>query len=85
MEMTLFTGYHKSLRLQIEEAKVTIAQLEAAVESQTGVVPEASKEVSSLEKLEEKQRADYNFMVAKADEQFIEEFVNSAAVRAAQQ
>lgn len=82
MEMTLFSGYHKSLRLRIEEAEREIAALETAVEKQTGVVTEASKEVKSLEKLEEKQLADYKFKANKADEQFIEEYVNGASVRA---
>lgn len=82
MEMTLFTGYHKSLRLRIEEAEKSLKKLELDIEKQTGVVAEASKDVKSLEKLEEKQLEDYNFRVQKSEEQFIEEYVNGASVRA---
>lgn len=82
MEMTVFTNYHKSLRLSIEETQHDIENLDKAVEKQLGVVVEASKDVSSLEKLEEKQLEDYKFKAAKADENFIEEYVNGASVRA---
>jgi len=83
MEMFIFKEHHNTLRLRIEDAKRSIESLETAVERQLGVVTEASKEVKSLEKLEEKQLEDYNFKAAKADEQFIEEYVNGASVRAA--
>ncbi|MBQ5334283.1 MAG: flagellar export protein FliJ [Oscillospiraceae bacterium] len=82
MEMFIFKEHHNTLRLQIEDAKRSIESLEAAVEKQLYVVTEASKEVKSLEKLEEKQLEDYNFKAAKADELFIEEYVNGASVRA---
>lgn len=83
MEMFIFKEHHNTLRLQIEDIKASIVSLDAAVERQLGVVTEASKEVKSLEKLEEKQLEDYKFKTAKADEQFIEEYVNGASVRAA--
>ncbi len=82
MEMACFSAYHESLRIRIRDTEREIADLEAAVEKQTGVVTEASKEVKSLEKLEEKQLEDYKFRANKADEQFIEEYVNGASVRA---
>ncbi|MGN1090746.1 MAG: flagellar export protein FliJ [Huintestinicola sp.] len=82
MEMMVFTNYHKALRLRIEETHKEIEQFDERIERQTGVVVEASKEVNSLEKLEEKQLEDYKFKAAKADERFIEEFVNNNAVRA---
>ncbi len=81
MEMNIFTNYHKSLRMGIEDAQKSIENIEKAVEKQLGVVVEASKEVTSLEKLEEKQLEDYNFKAAKAEESFIEEYVNGSAVR----
>lgn len=83
VEMAMFNCYHESLRMSISDTEREIEQLSMAVEKQTGVVVEASKEVSSLEKLEEKQLEAYRFKVAKADEAFIEEYVNSASVRAA--
>ncbi len=83
MEMFIFKEHHNSLRLGIEDVKKSIEKLDIAIEKQTGVVTEASKDVKSLEKLEEKQLEDYNFKAAKADEAFIEEYVSGAAVRAA--
>ncbi|MCM1523095.1 MAG: flagellar export protein FliJ [Ruminococcus sp.] len=83
MEMFIFKEYHNSLRLSLEETKQEIEKLDVSIEKQTGVVTEASKEVKSLEKLEEKQLEDYRFRLTKADEAFIEEYVNSASVRAA--
>jgi len=82
MEMFIFKEHHNTLRLRIEDAKRSIESLETAVERQLGVVTEASKEVKSLEKLEEKQLEDYNFKAAKADEQFIEEYVIAARTEA---
>lgn len=83
MEMAIFSYYHESLRTSIKETEKAIVRLENAVEKQTGVVVEASKDVKSLEKLEEKQLEAYRFKALKADEAFIEEYVNSAAVREA--
>lgn len=83
MEMFMFKEYHNTLRLSIEDTTREIEKLEASIEKQTGVVTEASKDVKSLEKLEEKQLEDYKFRLTKADEAFIEEYVNSASVRAA--
>ena len=39
------------------------------------------KEVSSLEKLEEKQLEEYKFKVQKAEEQFISEYVMNSTYR----
>lgn len=82
MEMVMFSSFHNTLRLRIEDQEKLIERIEADVERQTGVVTEASKEVKSLEKLKDKQLEDYNFRAAKAEESFIEEYVNGAAVRA---
>ena len=82
MEMVMFSSFHNTLRLRIEDQEKLIKRIEADVERQTGVVTEASKEVKSLEKLKDKQLEDYNFRAAKAEESFIEEYVNGAAVRA---
>lgn len=82
MEMSVFNAYHNTLRLRIEDQQKVIEELERDVERQTGVVTEASKEVTSLEKLKDKQLEDYRFRAAKAEESFIEEYVNGAAVRA---
>ncbi|MBQ7782459.1 MAG: flagellar export protein FliJ [Oscillospiraceae bacterium] len=82
MDMFIFKEHHNTLRLRIEDTDKSIKNIELAIERQTGVVAEASKDVKSLEKLEEKQLEAYNFKAAKAEEAFIEEYVNGAAVRA---
>jgi flagellar FliJ protein len=75
MQITMFKGYHQSLRMQIKDLEESIEEMEKKVQKQLGVVVEASKEVSSLEKLEEKQLEDYKFRAAKAEEQFIADYV----------
>lgn len=84
-DMVLFTNYHNVLRLRIEDTQKEIEGLERKIEQQLIVVTEASKDVKSLEKLEEKQLEDYHFKVQKSEESFIEEYVNAATVRAALQ
>ena len=84
MEMFIFKEHHNTLRLQIEDIKASIVSLDAAVERQLGVVTEASKEVKSLEKLEEKQLEEYKAAATKENEQFIEEFVSGQSIRKAQ-
>ena len=71
----MFKGYHQSLRMQIKELENSIEEMEKKVQRQLGVVIDATKEVSSLEKLEEKQLEEYKFKVQKAEEQFISEYV----------
>ena len=67
--------------MQIKELENSIEDMETKVQKQLGVVVEATKEVSSLEKLEEKQLEDYRFKVAKAEEQFISEYVMNSTYR----
>ncbi len=81
LQVTMFKGYHKSLSEQIRELEESIARMEEKVQDQLNVVIEATKEVSSLEKLEEKQLEEYNFKAAKADEQFIAEYVTNSTYR----
>lgn len=81
MQITMFKGYHQSLRMQIKELENSIEEMEKKVQKQLGVVVDATKEVSSLEKLEEKQFEDYKFKVAKAEEQFIAEYVMNSTYR----
>ena len=83
MQITMFKGYHQSLRMQIKELENSIEDMEKKVQKQLGVVIDATKEVSSLEKLEEKQLEEYKALEQKENEQFIEEFVSGAAVRGA--
>lgn len=81
MQVSVFKGYHQSLSNQIKELEASIANMETKVQKQLSVVIEATKEVSSLEKLEDKQLEEYNFKAAKAEEQFINEYVTNSTYR----
>ena len=81
LQLTTFKGYHQSLSAQIRELEASIEKMEEKVQKQLNVVIEATKEVSSLEKLEEKQLEEYNFKAAKAEEQFIAEYVTNSTYR----
>lgn len=79
VQIAIFKDYLKSLCEQIKELEAAIEEFEQKIQKQLAVVIEATKEVSSLEKLEDKQLEEYNFKVQKADEKFIEEYVNNSA------
>lgn len=81
LQITMFKSYHQSLSQQIKELEASIEKMEEKVQKQLGVVIEATKEVSSLEKLEEKQLEEYNFTVAKQEEQFISEYVMNSTYK----
>ena len=82
-EISVRKRYIVSLQQEIHAHEFSISMKQEEVNKQLGVVVEATKDVRTLEKLEEKQLEDYRFKAAKADEQFIEEYVNGASVRAA--
>lgn len=69
--------------IHLKEQQAVMKQQE--IEEQLGVVVEATKDVKTLEKLEEKQLEEYNHQAGKENEQFIEEFVSGQTVRAANQ
>ncbi len=69
--------------IHLKEKQALLKQQE--IEKQLGVVVEATKDVKTLEKLEEKQLEEYNHQAGKENEQFIEEFVSGQTVRAANQ
>ena len=63
------------------ELRRAIAAKEQEVENQLQVVVEATKEVNTLEKLEERQLEEYKYAEMKHEEMFIEEFVSNQRVR----
>lgn len=81
LQITMFKGYHQSLSQQIKELEKSIEQMEVKVQKQLNVVVAATQEVSSLEKLEEKQLEEYKFMAAKEEERFISEYVMNSAYK----
>jgi len=71
--------YISSLQQDIYRIKAEIEEKNAEIEIQLEKVVEATKEVSKLEKLEEKQLEEYKQQEQKETEQFIEEFVSSSS------
>ena len=59
-----------------EQLRIQMNVMESSIEKQRKVVVQMSQEVSGLDKLEEKQRAEYNYLVNKESEQSIEEFLS---------
>lgn len=73
--------YIVTLQQEIHLKEFQIQQKKAEIEKQLAVVVEATKDVRTLEKLEEKQLEEYNAAAGKENELFIEEFVSGQAVR----
>lgn len=78
-EIKVSKGYIATLQENIRELGRQILEAQDRVEQQIQVVVEATKEVSSLEKLEEGQLEEYNKMAMKQEELFIEEFVSNSS------
>ncbi len=78
-EIKVSKGYIATLQENIRELGGKILKAQDRVEQQIQVVVEATKEVSSLEKLEEGQLEEYNKVAMKHEEQFIEEFVSNSS------
>lgn len=72
-----YEGYMEALRIRIHMKKEQLAKLRAQEEAKRNEVVEAKKETSSIDKLKEKKRAEYDKAVQKEDENFIEEFVTT--------
>lgn len=73
--------YIVTLQQEIHLKEFQIQQKKVEIEKQLAVVVEATKDVRTLEKLEEKQLEEYNAAAGKENEQFIEEFVSGQTVR----
>ncbi|MBD5112516.1 MAG: flagellar export protein FliJ [Ruminococcaceae bacterium] len=75
--------YIVTLQQEIHAREQQAIEKQREIEEQLSVVVEATKEVKTLEKLEEKQLEEYKNAANKENELFIEEFVSSQSVRAA--
>lgn len=73
--------YIVTLQQEIHIKEQQAIEKQAEIEKQLDVVVEATKDVKTLEKLEEKQLEEYNHAAAKENEQFIEEFVSGQTIR----
>ena len=79
MRLSLHKKYVSSLQQDIYRIKGRMAQKRNEVEQQLQRVIDATKEVSKLEKLEEKQLEEYRYAAQKEQEQIIEEFVSNGS------
>ena len=83
-EISVRKRYIVTLQQEIHAKDASAARKQEEINKQLGVVVEATKDVRTLEKLEEKQLEDYKATANKENEQFIEEFVSGQSIRAAQ-
>ncbi len=70
-----------NIRKQIKQLHIDLEKAQRDVDKQILVVVEADREVTKLEKLEEKQLEEYQLKVAKSEEYAIEEFISSKSIR----
>lgn len=80
-EISIRKRYIISLQQEIHAKEQQAAIKQQEIEKQLGVVVEATKDVRTLEKLEEKQLEEYKAAATKENESFIEEFVSNASAR----
>ena len=78
IELRKLSAQMDNVRMQIRELEKALTKAEQRVEKQMQVVVEANKEVTKLDKLEEKQLEEYRRQVNKAEEDRIDEFVSQA-------
>ena len=81
-EVSVRKRYIVSLQQEIHAHDASAAMKQQEINKQLGVVVEATKDVRTLEKLEEKQLEDYKAAANKENEQLIEEFVSGQSIRA---
>lgn len=82
-EMAMRKRYIVTLQQEIHECEQRAILKQQEIEKQLAVVVDATKDVKTLEKLEEKQLEEYKAAEGKENELFIEEFVSGGAVRRA--
>lgn len=82
VELRKYSAQLDNVRLQIRELEKALTKAEQKVEKQMEVVVEANKEVTKLDRLEEKQYEEYRHQANKAEEDRIDEFVSQNLTRA---
>ena len=82
-EIHTYENYLEALGVKIRIKQDQLEKLKLREEAKRNEVVEAKKETSTLDKLKEKKREEYDKEVQKEEERFIEEFVTtkSAMVR----
>lgn len=74
-EIHTYENYLESLGVKIRVKQEQLERLKLKEEAKRNEVVEAKKETSTLDKLKEKKRDEYNKEVQKEEEHFIEEYV----------
>ena len=82
-EMAMRKRYIVTLQQEIHGCEQLAVLKRQEIEKQLAVVVDATKDVRTLEKLEEKQLEEYKAAEGKENELFIEEFVSGGTVRRA--
>jgi flagellar export protein FliJ len=81
-DIQLLGSYADRLRLRIEQQKVTIEESVVRVEEFRKIYQEAARDAEALEKLRIKKNDEYETIVAKEDEKFLDELtIMRAGVR----
>ncbi|MGN0687615.1 MAG: flagellar export protein FliJ [Oscillospiraceae bacterium] len=80
-EISVRKRYIVTLQQEIHLREAQAVQKRQEIDAQLGIVVDATKDVKTLEKLEEKQLEEYKTLENKEHEQFIEEFVSNASLR----
>jgi len=75
-EIQVYEIKKASIRREQNQLRIQMNIMESSIEKQCRIVVAMSQEVSGLDKLEEKQRMEYNYLVNKENEQIIEEFLS---------
>lgn len=81
LAISVHKRYIVSLQQEIKAKQEQILKKDQEIEKQLSVVIEATKELSTLEKLQEKQFEEYSKKSAKESELFIEEFVQNSTYK----
>lgn len=74
-EIHTYENYLDALRIKIRRKQEELLKLQEQEEAKRNEVVEAKKETSSIDKLKEHKREEYEKEVQKEEERFIEEFV----------
>nr|WP_325186422.1 flagellar export protein FliJ [uncultured Oscillibacter sp.] len=82
-EALMYQNGLRAAEREIQRETARLEELQAEEEKRREKVVEAKKDTSSIEKLKEKKLDDYHKAEAKSEEAFIEEFISTMRVNAA--
>ena len=84
-EIGTYQSYLHNLRVKEKLEREVLERLEERKEQKRKEVVAAKTETSSLELLQDKKKAQYQYQVQKSEELFIEEFVSNLRSKASRQ